>query len=66
MPEKWRLWFCLNPLVGIIDGFRWCVLGPGFEPYWPGLWLGLAVTAVLLVTGMVYFRNTEKTFADVI
>ena len=66
VPEKWRLWFCLNPLVGIIDGFRWCVLGPGFEPYWPGVWLGLAVTAVLLVTGMVYFRNTEKTFADVI
>ncbi len=66
VPEKWRLWFCLNPLVGIIDGFRWCVLGPGFEPYWPGVWLGGAVTAVLLVTGMVYFRNTEKTFADLI
>ena len=36
VPEKWRLWFCLNPLVGVIDGFRWCVLGPRFEPYWPG------------------------------
>ena len=66
VPEKWRLWYCLNPLVGIIDGFRWCVLGPGFEPYWPGVWLGCAVTVALLVTGMVYFRNTEKTFADVI
>ena len=66
MPEKWRLWYCLNPLVGMIDGFRWCVLGPGFEPYWPGFWLGLAVTAVLLATGMLYFRSTEKTFADVI
>ena len=66
VPERWRFWFCLNPLVGVIDGFRWCVLGPGFEPYWPGVWTGLVVTAVLLVTGMVYFRNTEKTFADVI
>jgi lipopolysaccharide transport system permease protein len=66
VPEKWRLWFCLNPLVGIIDGFRWCVLGPGFAPYWPGFWLGQAVAAVLLVFGMIYFRNTEKTFADVI
>lgn len=66
VPEKWRLLFCLNPLVGIIDGFRWCVLGPGFEPWLPGLALSAGVTLVLLITGMTYFRNTEKTFADVI
>jgi len=66
VPEKWKLLFCLNPLVGIIDGFRWCVLGPGFEPYMPGLALSAGVTLVLLVTGMTYFRSTEKTFADVI
>ena len=66
VPEKWRFWFCLNPLVGVIDGFRWCVLGPRFEPWWPGLALSVSVTALLLVTGLTYFRSTEKTFADLI
>ncbi|MCX8091302.1 MAG: ABC transporter permease [Verrucomicrobiae bacterium] len=56
----------LNPLVGLIDGFRWSILGAGFEPYWPGFWLGQAVVAVLLVSGAYYFRTMEKTFADVI
>jgi lipopolysaccharide transport system permease protein len=60
------VWFGLNPLVGLIDGFRWCILGAAFEPYWPGFWLGIAVVAVLLVSGAYYFRATEKTFADVI
>lgn len=60
------VWYGLNPLVGLIDGFRWCVLGPQFEPYWPGFWLGVAVVAVLLLTGAYYFRAMEKTFADVI
>jgi lipopolysaccharide transport system permease protein len=60
------VWYGLNPLVGLIDGFRWCVFGAEFEPNWPGFWLGGAVVAVLLVTGAYYFRATEKTFADVI
>ncbi len=59
-------WYGLNPLVGLIDGFRWCILGAEFEPYWPGFWLGQAVIVLLLVTGAYYFRATEKTFADVI
>ena len=59
-------WVGLNPLVGIIDGFRWCIFGAQFEPNWAGLWLGVGVVAVLLVTGAVYFRSTEKTFADII
>jgi lipopolysaccharide transport system permease protein len=59
-------WYCLNPMVGVIDGFRWCVLGPQFEPYWPGFWISNAVVAVLLVTGAFHFRSAEKTFADVI
>ena len=66
VPEHWRFWYSLNPMVGVIDGFRWCVLGSGFEPYWPGFWASLAVVVVLLVSGVLYFRSTEKTFADVI
>ena len=66
IPEEWRFWYSLNPMVGVIDGFRWCILGPDFAPYWPGLILGLAGMAVLLVGGVYYFRATEKTFADVI
>jgi lipopolysaccharide transport system permease protein len=59
-------WYGLNPLAGVIDGFRWCILGERFEPYWPGFWLGCVVTGVVLVSGAYYFRATEKTFADVI
>jgi lipopolysaccharide transport system permease protein len=66
VPERWRLWFCLNPMVAVVDGFRWCILGPQFEPYWPGFALSLAVGFVLLGTGLVYFRNTERTFADIV
>jgi lipopolysaccharide transport system permease protein len=66
VPKRWWMWFCLNPLVAVIDGFRWCVLGPQFEPYWPGFILSLSVGLVLLVTGLIYFRNTEKTFADIV
>lgn len=66
VPERWRMWYCLNPLVAVIDGFRWCVLGPQFEPYWPGFFLSLGVGLAMLVTGLVYFRNTEKTFADIV
>lgn len=58
--------FSLNPMVGVIDGFRWCVLGAQFEPYWPGFGVSLGVIAVLLTSGALYFRGAEKTFADVI
>lgn len=66
VPERWRFWYSLNPMVGVIDSFRWCILGPAFEPYWPGFWASLAATLVLLISGILYFRSTEKTFADVI
>ncbi len=59
-------WIGLNPLVGIIDGFRWCIFGARFAPDWAGLWLGVGVVIVLLVSGAIYFRSTEKTFADII
>jgi lipopolysaccharide transport system permease protein len=58
--------YCLNPMVGVIDGFRWCILGDAFQPNWQGLAASGIATMLLLVTGMFYFRSTEKTFADVI
>jgi len=58
--------YSLNPMVGVIDGFRWCILGGRFEPYWPAFWASIAVILLLLVSGVAYFRTTEKTFADVI
>lgn len=66
IPDKWRLLYSLNPLVGAIDGFRWCLLGGGSTLYWPGLSLSVAVVAVLCWLGVGYFRRTEKTFADLI
>ena len=66
IPGRWRFLYSLNPMVGVIDGFRWCILGSQFEPYWPGFWVSLAVVLVVLISGACFFRNTEKTFADVI
>ncbi len=66
VPERWRLWYHLNPLVGVIDGFRWAVLGPAFTPDWDGFALSMVVVLVLLFSGLFYFRKTERTFADVI
>ena len=61
-----RLVYSLNPVVGVIDGFRWALLGGNNEIYLPGFVLSLATTALLLVIGIRYFRSTERTFADVI
>ena len=66
VPEKWRLLYSINPMVGVIDGFRWAILGGNTQLYWPGFLLSLALVLMILFTGILYFRNTEKTFADVI
>lgn len=66
VPERWRLLYSVNPMVGVIDGFRWCLLRGSVGLYWPGFVLSLALTALLLWSGLRYFRRTEKTFADVI
>jgi lipopolysaccharide transport system permease protein len=66
VPEKWRLLYSLNPMVGVIDGFRWALLRGQSPLYLPGFYLSLGVVAALLVLGIWYFRKTEKTFADVI
>jgi lipopolysaccharide transport system permease protein len=66
VPEQWRLLYSLNPMVGVIDGFRWTILGGNTQLYWPGFLLSLFLVLVILVTGIAYFRRVEKTFADVI
>jgi homopolymeric O-antigen transport system permease protein len=66
VPDRWRFWYSLNPLAGVIDGFRWCLLGGDSVLYWPGLALSGAVVATLLWLGIAYFRRTEKIFADLI
>lgn len=66
VPEQWRLVYSLNPMTGVIDGFRWAILGGNTQIYWPGFLLSLLLILVILVLGVIYFRKTEKTFADVI
>jgi len=66
VPEKWRLLYSLNPMVGVIDGFRWAISGGQSEIFLPGLVASLGVIAVLLMSGIWYFRRMERTFADVI
>jgi lipopolysaccharide transport system permease protein len=66
VPEKWRLLYSLNPIVGVIDGFRWAILGGESRLYVPGFALSLTLVVVLLASGIWYFRKMERTFADVI
>jgi len=66
VPEQWRLLYSLNPMVGIIDGFRWCILGGQSELYVPGLAMSIGVTAFFLWFGIHRFRKMEKSFADLI
>ena len=66
VPEKWRFWYSLNPVVGVIDGFRWCLLGGESRLYMPGFLMSLVVVAIFLWMGIAYFRRTERTFADLI
>lgn len=65
VPEQWRLLYSLNPMVGVIDGFRWAILGNA-EIYWAGFSLSILLTGTLLAGGFWYFRKTERSFADVI
>jgi len=66
VPERWRMLYALNPMVGVIDGFRWAILGGDAGIMWPGFLVSLTLVGVLFVTGIAYFRKMEKTFADVI
>lgn len=66
VPEKWRLLYAFNPMVGTIDGFRWALLNGSAELYWPGIALSTTLSLTLLVTGLWFFRKTEQILADVI
>jgi lipopolysaccharide transport system permease protein len=66
IPEQWRFLYSINPMVGVIDGFRWAILGGKFSLYWPGFFLSVVLILIVLFSGIWYFRKTEKTFADVI
>jgi lipopolysaccharide transport system permease protein len=66
VPDKWRIVYSLNPMVGVIDGFRWAIIGGETRIFWPGFIVSTVLVVLLLVTGIWYFRRTEKTFADVI
>lgn len=66
VPGKWRLLYSLNPMVGIIDGFRWAILGGNSHIYWPGFFLSSAFVLLTFFLSIRYFRNAEKKFADVI
>lgn len=66
VPEKWRLLYALNPMVGVIDGFRWCILGAQAPLNWPSLAVSIVAVAVFLWLGIRQFRATERSFADLI
>jgi lipopolysaccharide transport system permease protein len=65
IPEQYRLIYSLNPMVGVIDGFRWSILR-GEKIYLPGFCLSVGLVLVLLIVGIIYFRKVERTFADMI
>lgn len=66
VPPAWRFWYSLNPMVGVIDGFRWSVLGGESQIYLPGFLASLVVMGLFLWLGVAYFRHTERSFADLI
>lgn len=66
IPEQWRILYSLNPLVGVIEGFRWAILGEAFAPHPDAVALSCAMAVFMVVSGTVFFRRTERSFADVI
>jgi lipopolysaccharide transport system permease protein len=64
--DHWRLLYSINPMVGVIDGFRWCIFGSQSKLYLPGFFLSIVITFVMLWFGVQRFRKMEKSFADLI
>jgi lipopolysaccharide transport system permease protein len=65
VPEKWRLLYSLNPMVGVIEAFRWALLGKE-SPDFVLITVSALVVTIVLAGGVVFFRNMERTFADII
>jgi lipopolysaccharide transport system permease protein len=63
--DKWQLVYSLNPMAGVVNGFRWALLGAGSGPDL-ALWISVGISLLILVSGLIYFRNMERTFADTI
>lgn len=66
IPSEWRTLYALNPMVGVIDGFRWCLLDGQTSVYWPGFVISLVITILFLWLGIRQFRRLERSFADLI
>jgi lipopolysaccharide transport system permease protein len=66
IPDQWRVLYSLNPMVSVIDGFRWAILGSRVGIYWPGFFLSWVVIVFFLLLGIRKFRTMEKSFADLI
>jgi lipopolysaccharide transport system permease protein len=64
VPERWRVWYGLNPMAGVVEGFRWALLGKARSPG-TLLWVSVLVVVLLLIGGLAYFRRMESTFADI-
>lgn len=67
IPEQWRLIYGLNPMTGVVEGFRWALLGINPQPtFFPMLAVSAAMAIVVLFTGILYFRRMERGFADMV
>ena len=66
MPEQWRLFYYLNPIVGVVDGFRWAILGGEIPVYLTGMTVSLVVSIVWFFFGMWHFKQLENSLADLI
>ncbi len=66
VPDNWRLLYSINPMVGVVDGFRWAILGEKFNLFVPGFLISIVLSILVFVCGLTYFRRTERSFADVI
>ena len=66
VPDQYRLLYSVNPMVGVIDGFRWAVLGGEHAIYMPGIVMSVVLVFLMIYSGIWFFRKTEKTFADII
>jgi lipopolysaccharide transport system permease protein len=65
IPERWQLIYALNPMVGVVEGFRWVLLGTETGPG-PVMWVSVGIALLVLVSGLFYFRHMERTFADMV